>query len=759
MWAIPAGGGGGSPGGSNLQIQYNNAGAFDGLTDVQVTARIQQFTTVLTGAVPASGTATATHFLRDDGAWAIPAGGGGGSPGGSNLQIQYNNAGAFGGLTDVQVTARIQPFTSSLSGATPASGGGTLDFLRSDATFANTLGSVGGGTGVLNLAGNTSGVVTIQPQAAAGNYIFGLPTAAGEPGQLLQGQSGAGLPMFWTYTPTLGAFAFATGALKFAGSVSGVVTVQAQNSAGTYNFNLPTTVGAAGQFLTSQAGGSSPMTWTTGLTGPGVTERGGYPVWNTTTGGTVVDGQGPANVLGFGADPTGVADSATAFNNAWAVTPLIYVPRGKYKIGSQLVAPAQSGAGIIGDGPWSTNAAGSIDGSGWTSSDGGTLISVTQTTLDAIVSHTGMLYPTYVGFTLLRTSQATNGYGLNMNPILNLTVSGAVSGTAGVVRLTVNSISAAIAATPGFTSFVTGLYGQVSGVNGTTEANGAWTFTVVDNTHIELQTSSFVHAYTSGGAVVVVGLNDRAYLSNLRFANHSIGCYMGITGHSVARDILCESNRNSGFELVGQWQTNNLFSANNGGYGFLVDSNYPASSGQWRGWNTFNNGNYGIYINGQSTSRRIEGIRLSDCFIGGDVTAEINCDSFGTNPHQFTNIHCEGNAGVNAYSFTVNNPTILLSNSVGTTAGSTGNGLAFNCPSIMISNCDFLGNSSTGSGIVALTGAVKASVVSTRVNGFSNNILLSTAFAAGLTAASVHACDAAGSVTVTCATPSTVGNY
>lgn len=66
-----------------------------------------------------------------------------GTPGGSSGNIQYNNAGAFGGLTDTQLTTHINPFTSLLSGAAPASGGGTSNFLRGDGTWAAPP---GGGT-------------------------------------------------------------------------------------------------------------------------------------------------------------------------------------------------------------------------------------------------------------------------------------------------------------------------------------------------------------------------------------------------------------------------------------------------------------------------------------------------------------------------------------------------------------------------------------------------------------------------------------
>jgi hypothetical protein len=68
-----------TPSGSNIAVAANSFG------------------TGAAGVVPASGGGTA-NFLRADGTWAAPPAGGGGTPGGSTLQIQYNNAGAFGGM-------------------------------------------------------------------------------------------------------------------------------------------------------------------------------------------------------------------------------------------------------------------------------------------------------------------------------------------------------------------------------------------------------------------------------------------------------------------------------------------------------------------------------------------------------------------------------------------------------------------------------------------------------------------------------------
>src|SRR5512147_332953 len=75
----------------------------------------------------------------------------------------------------------------------------------------------------------------------------------------------------------------------------------------------------------------------------------------------------------------------------------------------------------------------------------------------------------------------------------HVVVPGIVNATssAGLIKITT-------AAAHGLT---TGVQVQIYGVEGTTEANGTWTFTFVDATNFTLQGSAFVNAYISGGQV------------------------------------------------------------------------------------------------------------------------------------------------------------------------------------------------------------------------------------------------------------------
>lgn len=99
----------------------------------QLTSLINLFSSATSGAVPSPGSSTTT-YLRADGTWNSPPGTA--TPGGSLNQVQINAGGSsFGAVTNTQLTADINAFTTSLSGAVPSSGGGTNNFLRADGSW------------------------------------------------------------------------------------------------------------------------------------------------------------------------------------------------------------------------------------------------------------------------------------------------------------------------------------------------------------------------------------------------------------------------------------------------------------------------------------------------------------------------------------------------------------------------------------------------------------------------------------------------
>ncbi len=155
--------------------------------------------------------------------------------------------------------------------------------------------------------------------------------AAAVAGTLFTGQGTGSDPAF-SSTPTLGIAGATKGTLALAGDSSGTVTIQPQSAAGTYNFNLPTGAGTAGQPLLSGGGGSSPMTFgTLGVAGGGfglttLTAHSLY-VGNGTSApaalGSATNGQIP--IGSTGADPvlatiTGTANRLGVTNGAGSIT-------------------------------------------------------------------------------------------------------------------------------------------------------------------------------------------------------------------------------------------------------------------------------------------------------------------------------------------------------------------------------------------------------------------------------------------------------
>jgi hypothetical protein len=80
----------GEPGGSSGQVQYNAAGTFGGLTNVQLTTLVNVFSSAAKGSVPPSG-GTAGTFLEATGAFTVPPATGAAGPAGGDLSSTYPN--------------------------------------------------------------------------------------------------------------------------------------------------------------------------------------------------------------------------------------------------------------------------------------------------------------------------------------------------------------------------------------------------------------------------------------------------------------------------------------------------------------------------------------------------------------------------------------------------------------------------------------------------------------------------------------------
>ncbi len=129
------------------------------------TALLDTFTSGAKGLVPASGGGT-TNFLRADGTFAAPPGGGSGSPGGNANELQYNDgAGGFAGAANVEVDGGNLKLVSTTDPTAPT--GGLLMYSKSIA-----------GRHLPKIIG-PSGIDTVLQVGLHGNAVFMVAPASG----------------------------------------------------------------------------------------------------------------------------------------------------------------------------------------------------------------------------------------------------------------------------------------------------------------------------------------------------------------------------------------------------------------------------------------------------------------------------------------------------------------------------------------------------------------------------------------------------
>lgn len=160
--------------GSNTQLQFNNQGQFGGIPNVTWNGNILNLGSVANVSI---GGGQNGFFLQTDGSgnltWAAGGGGGGnGSPGGANTQVQFNDAGTFGGdagftYNKITNTLTVQNISSGDSGDDTVNITGNL-YVTGNISVTDDITDIG------NITSN--GTITANYFYGDGSNITGIVT-------------------------------------------------------------------------------------------------------------------------------------------------------------------------------------------------------------------------------------------------------------------------------------------------------------------------------------------------------------------------------------------------------------------------------------------------------------------------------------------------------------------------------------------------------------------------------------------------------
>ncbi|UOF77653.1 hypothetical protein [Caudoviricetes sp.] len=361
------------------------------------------YTLTFPAAAPVNG-----YYLQTDTngvlSWAAGGGGGGGSPGGSNTQVQFNNAGAFGGdaaFTFVNGTgtatmelgvasttsAALKLYnSSSANGVTiasgnnssawtmtlPTSGGSANYFLQTDGSGNTTWAAAAAGTistgtigqityysGTNTLSGTTTGTGVLTALGNNTNSASGVAVLNGS-GYLAVAQGGTGLGsgtsggvLYYSASGTLASSAALAASALVVGGGAGVAPSTVTTGTGVVTA-LGVNTGSAGAFVVNGGALGTPSSGTlTNCTSVPVNQATGVlPVAN---GGTNASSAGITafnNITGYTATgATGTTSTNLVFSTSpTLVTPTLGVASATSINKVAITAPATSATLTIADG-------------------------------------------------------------------------------------------------------------------------------------------------------------------------------------------------------------------------------------------------------------------------------------------------------------------------------------------------------------------------------------------------------------------------